>query len=306
MRKIIGVGETVLDIIFENNQPVKSVPGGSVFNGMVSLSRMKIPVCFISEIGQDKIGEIILDFMRENEMDTRYISTFPDGKSALSCAFLDKDSNAEYLFYRDYPNQRLDGLMPFIEQDDIFIFGSYYALNPVLRPQITELLNYAQERNAIIYYDPNFRSSHAHEALRMQASIIENLEYADIVRGSDEDFRNLYELDNAEDVYKEKIRFYTRNFIYTKGKNGVSLRTKNISKEYAVSEINPVSTVGAGDNFNAGILFGLIAENVKKNDLDDLPESTWDRIVSYAEDFSADVCKSLSNYISVDFAKKYR
>ncbi|MCD7937105.1 MAG: carbohydrate kinase, partial [Tannerellaceae bacterium] len=34
MRKVIGIGETILDIIFSNNQPYKAVPGGSVFNGL--------------------------------------------------------------------------------------------------------------------------------------------------------------------------------------------------------------------------------------------------------------------------------
>ncbi len=29
MRKVIGIGETVLDIIFKNNQPDTAAPGGS-------------------------------------------------------------------------------------------------------------------------------------------------------------------------------------------------------------------------------------------------------------------------------------
>ena len=36
MRKVIGIGETVLDIIFKDNQPVSAVPGGSAFNAAIS------------------------------------------------------------------------------------------------------------------------------------------------------------------------------------------------------------------------------------------------------------------------------
>ena len=36
MKRIIGIGETLFDIVFKNNQPVKSVPGGAIFNCMVS------------------------------------------------------------------------------------------------------------------------------------------------------------------------------------------------------------------------------------------------------------------------------
>ena len=40
MRKVFGIGETILDIIFRNDQPQKAVPGGSVFNGLISLGRL--------------------------------------------------------------------------------------------------------------------------------------------------------------------------------------------------------------------------------------------------------------------------
>ena len=65
-RKVIGIGETILDILFKNNQPTAAVPGGSVFNGIISLGRMGVNVDFISETGNDKVGNIILDFMKED------------------------------------------------------------------------------------------------------------------------------------------------------------------------------------------------------------------------------------------------
>ena len=39
MRKIIGIGETILDIFFKNGQPIGAYPGGSTFNAMISLGR---------------------------------------------------------------------------------------------------------------------------------------------------------------------------------------------------------------------------------------------------------------------------
>lgn len=130
MRKVIGIGETILDIIFRGNQPHAAVPGGSVFNGLVSLGRLGVDVLFISEIGNDRVGDIIQNFMQENHISTRYVDRFPDGKSPLSLAFLNENQDAQYTFYKDYPKQRLEVPLPPIEKDDIFIFGSYYSLNP--------------------------------------------------------------------------------------------------------------------------------------------------------------------------------
>ena len=205
MRKVIGIGETILDIIFRGEQPTAAVPGGSVFNGIVSLGRIGVPICFISETGNDHVGNIILNFMRENNIPTDHVNVFPDGKSPVSLAFLNNRSDAEYIFYKDYPKQRLDVEYPQIQEDDIVIIGSYYALNPVLRDKVVELLERAHDMHAIIYYDPNFRSSHKEEAIKLAPTIIENLEYANIVRGSQEDFFYMWGLQEADKIYKDKV-----------------------------------------------------------------------------------------------------
>lgn len=305
MRKVFGIGETILDIIFRNDQPQKAVPGGSVFNGLISLGRMNVPVSFISELGNDRVGDMIRHFMEENHITTEFVDRFPDGKSPISLAFLDDEKNANYIFYKDYPAQRLEVPLPRIEEDDIFIFGSYYALNPVLRPRMLEFLQYAQERKAIIYYDPNFRQAHAHEAIRLMPTVLENLEFADIVRGSDEDFRNLYGKDDTQEVYKEHIQFYCDRFLTTHGANGVNLYTRKFTHHYDSPDIQPLSTIGAGDNFNAGIIYGLLKYNVRHADLPSLDEETWGKIIRCGTDLASEVCQSYDNYISKEFAEKY-
>ena len=59
MRKVIGIGETMLDIIFKNSKPIEAVPGGSTFNAIVSLGRAGVPCTFFSEAGNDRVGEYI-------------------------------------------------------------------------------------------------------------------------------------------------------------------------------------------------------------------------------------------------------
>ena len=304
MRKVFGIGETILDIIFRNDQPQKAVPGGSVFNGLISLGRLNVPVSFISELGNDRVGDMIRDFMEDNHITTEFVDRFPDGKSPISLAFLDDDKNANYIFYKDYPAQRLEVPLPKIEKDDIFVFGSYYSLNPVLRTRMVEFLQYAQERKAIIYYDPNFRKAHAHEAIRLMPTVLENLEFADIVRGSDEDFQNLYGKSDAQKVYKEHIQFYCDRFLTTHGANGVNLHTRNFTRHFDSPQIQPLSTIGAGDNFNAGIIYGLLKYDVRHADLPSLDHKIL-KIIRCGMDLASEVCQSYDNYISKEFAAKY-
>ena len=304
MRRVIGIGETILDVLFKDNQPKAAVPGGSVFNGIISLGRAGANVTFISEVGGDKVGNIILDFMKDSGVETDNVMVYPERKSPVSLAFLNEKNDAEYIFYKDYPNLRLDADMPEVTGDDIVMIGSYYAITPQLRDKVKELLDKARKAGAIVYYDVNFRKSHAHEALKLMPIILENFEYADIVRGSNEDFGFMFGITDPDKVYQHKVSFYCPRFICTNGGDGLCLRTQTLKKNYPVEPIETVSTIGAGDNFNAGLVFGLLKNRIRKADLDELTEADWDKIIASGMSFSKEVCTSLDNYISKEFASK--
>lgn len=302
MRKIIGIGETILDILFKNNQATTSVPGGSTFNSIISLGRVGIPSCFLSEIGGDKVGKIVRNFLSDNGVDDRYLTEYPECKSPISLAFLDDHNNATYSFYKDSFGKRSDWECPSIGRDDIILFGSYYALNPDMRYKVTALLEEARSAGAIIYYDVNFRRNHAGEAIKLMGAVIENLEYADIIKGSDEDFEVLYGINEGSRVFKEKIEFYTPRLIYSRGSQGVDIYSRTLTKRYSIEPVIPVSTIGAGDNLNAGILYGLIKYRIRRDDLNYLTEHDWDNIIRCGLEFSADTCRQADNYISHEFA----
>lgn len=306
MRKVIGIGETMLDIIFKNGKPIEAVPGGSTFNGIVSLGRAGVKTVFVSETGNDRVGEYVRDFLRDNNVDTSAINVFQETKSPVSLAFLDKDNNADYIFYRDQKHDHMDFAYPDIQKDDIVVFGSFYAVNPALRPQVSGLLEYARQRGAIIYYDVNFRKAHQADVMKVTPNLIDNLEYADIVRGSKEDFEVLYKKDSAERVYRAETSFYCKRFIYTDGPNPVSVFSNNgFHKEYAMPKTKTVSTIGAGDNFNAGFIYGMIKYGVTRDDVEQgLSEEVWDKLIATATAFSADCCKDIFNYISKEFGQQ--
>ena len=305
-RKVIGIGETVLDIIFKNDQPIGAVPGGSVFNSLISLGRCGVDASFISETGNDRVGRTILKFLSDNGVDGSCVYVYPDSKSPLSLAFLNEQNDAEYIFYKDHPNDRLEFTFPDIQPDDIVIFGSYYAVNPVIRPQVAGFLDYARQHGAILYYDVNFRASHKSEVLKLTPNILENLEYADIVRGSTEDFNVMFGKTDADVIYRTQIAFYCRRFICTQGARPVELHADNgLKKQYPVeTQGETVSTIGAGDNFNAGFVFGLLQNGITRQMIEQgLSQQQWDALIASAQRFSANVCRSLDNYVDADFGK---
>ena len=62
MRKIIAIGESVLDTLYRNGQPIKAMVGGRIANATASLGMTGVPVTFCSECCTDSVGDIIVDF----------------------------------------------------------------------------------------------------------------------------------------------------------------------------------------------------------------------------------------------------
>ena len=80
---ITGIGETILDIIFKNDQPVAAVPGGSTFNALISLGRVlggNPPVLFVTEVGNDHVGDIIVNFLADNGVSAEYVNRRENSK----------------------------------------------------------------------------------------------------------------------------------------------------------------------------------------------------------------------------------
>ena len=306
MRKVIGIGETVLDIIFRGDQPVSAVPGGSVFNALISLGRSGVRTSFISETGNDRVGRRIISFLEENGVDASNVNVHKDSKSPLSLAFLNENNDAEYVFYKDHPHDKLDFIYPEVNTDDVVMFGSFYAVNPVIRQQVAGFLEHAKSHGAIIYYDVNFRASHRNDVMKITPNLLENLEMCDIVRGSSDDFEALLGHEGADKIDRTDISFYTHNFILTQGSDAVELRAEGgISRSYPVEPMETVSTIGAGDNFNAGFVYGIISEGITHEQIKaGLSNEQWDKLIANAQLFSAECCKSINNYVSKEFGKK--
>jgi fructokinase len=304
MRQVYGIGETVLDIIFKDGEPRAAKPGGSSLNTCVTLGRLGLNVEFISEYGNDPVGDMIDSFLKNNNVRTNFITRFTDGKSALALAFLDEHNNASYTFYKDFPAERLKNIPGKTGEGDIVSFCSIYAITRPVRPNLMKFIRQAKAGGSVILYDPNFRAAHLHELEELKPYIKENLEMSDLVRASDEDMQNIFGATDAVSAY-DCIKDFCNVLIYTANKKGVTVLAPTGTFIFPVKKIRPVSTIGAGDNFNAGIIYGMIRDGISKRNLKEISGDQWGRIIETAVDFATEVCLTWDNYISVEYAQNY-
>ncbi len=323
--KIVGIGETVFDIVFKDGKPQAAVPGGSVFNAIISLGRTAgaaasgaaasgsaaastAPrVIMATQMGKDNVAEIITGFMWGNNVETTHAICVEGRQSTISLAMLDSRNDARYEFFRDSAMPKFQTPDIEFEPGDILLFGSFFAISPATRLQVRELVARARSQGAIIYYDINFRKGPHGNSPHIKDYIEENCALSTIVRGSSEDIGNIYGECTAEEAYRDHISSLCSNFICTKGADSTEVFSPGLHAIYPVRKIETLSTIGAGDNFNAGVVYTLSqlpACGATPAALT-LGREEWDKIVTTAHLFSAEVCQSYENYVPEDFLKRY-
>jgi fructokinase len=262
---------------------------------------MGLPVSFISEYGAEDVGDIIDNFLNSNGVNTKSVHRFEDGKTTLALAFLNEKNDAHYSFYKDYPSRRLNTEFPHLQKDDILQYGSFYAIWTEIRTQIKKFVQSSHDAGALVVYDPNFRKSHLDELSSLKPLIVENMRMASLVRGSDEDFKNIFRVNSPDEAW-DVVRNYCKCLVYTASTEGVYVRTESFSGKFPVKTIVPVSTIGAGDNFNAGMITSIYRNNLSREQLSEIGQKEWSSVIETAVSFATHVCLSYENYISEEFA----
>lgn len=303
MAKIYTMGESLLELIFKNGLQIKAIAGGSAINTAVSLGRLNLPVHILSEFGLDEDGLKLEDFFTKNNVGIENVYRHKDGKTTVSNAILNDKNEARYKFFSDPPKERFNIPLPEFKSDDILLMGSWFAINPELRNKVLEIIGLARNAGTLIVYDPNFREAHIGLMEKLKPTLHENISIANIVRGSNEDFEYIFNTKDPKKVF-EQIPSENPSLIYTMGKQGVLLQTNNYENLFPTPEIQPVSTIGAGDNFNAGLIYGLYTRKIRREDLTGLTNKDWDYLIQTGIQFASNVCMSDENYISAEFSRK--
>ena len=302
MARIYTLGETVYDIIFKDSKPIAAKAGGSMLNTSVSLGRLGLDVNFVSDLGRDTIGDEIVGFLKENGVSTENVARYENYKTGVAIAFLNENNDASYTFYKDFPQDRLSSLKLHFEEGDIVLFGSFFAITESLRPVLKKILKQAHDSGCIIIYDPNFRKPHLHELEKLRPYIVENIAISDLVRGSDEDFNLVFGANNPSEAFNILMDYGCGNMIYTANRNDILMTSQDLTITASVPVITPVSTIGAGDSFNAGLIWTLARNEVTKKDMEHLSAKIMEEILANGASFASEVCLSYDNYISKEFA----
>ena len=283
MRKVISIGESVLDTVFVNRQPVKAMVGGRIANATASLGMTGVPVTFCSECGTDSVGDMIVDFFVQHQVNTKSIDRYTEGSTPLSAIFSDHNGQEKIVNYGVYPpGERFNVVWPRIDEDDIVLFGSLYAIDAPQRESLYELLSYAAERKAILVYLPGFQHGINFRITRVMTAILENFELSGVIVAHERDIADIFPGESGENAYHNHLEYYCPCFIYIHANGNID--TFVGKQQWHFTNPNPMSDnwLGWQSGFTAGVVCALLSQGIGIDDIPNLDHDAMQQIISTA------------------------
>ena len=292
---LLSCGDALVDFL-----PVKSVDGrdaavpvagGSCLNIAVGMARLGAPAGFVGGISTDLFGGIVADHALTSEVDLRY-ATRSEHQTTL--AFVRHvGGEPHYAFYdeatasRNWAYRR--GSIPFDEIEAIHV-GSTTLANDQGAAQTLAMIADAGG-STTISFDPNCRPNVVGHKVRYVDQMDEFAAAADIVRMSDVDFEYLYGDHDYEEKARSLLADGTALVVVTRGIKGAQAwhaAAGPVEVEAPKTEV--VDTIGAGDSFQAALLFALRAiGRIKREALAQMSSDELHRALSFAS-----ICAALT------------
>ena len=261
---LLSCGDALVDFL-----PVKSVDGrdaavpvagGSCLNIAVGMARLGAPAGFVGGISTDLFGRMITDHALDSQVELRYVTRSAHQTTLAFVRYV--GGEPQYAFYDEATASRNwtygRGSIPFDEIEAIHV-GSTTLANAQGAAQTLAMIEDAG-RSTTISFDPNCRPNLVGDKARYVDQMDAFAAAADIVRMSDVDFEFLYGGGDYGERAKSLIAAGTSLVVVTRGIKGAQAwhRAAGPVKVEAPT-IDVVDTIGAGDSFQAALLFALRA-----------------------------------------------
>ena len=235
--KVAEIGDNCIDLY---ERLGKKYPTGNVVDTGVNLKKLGIDVSIISTTGNDENGRWMIESLKKEGLDTSHLKV-GDGPTAITYM----DMNGLDRVHGDY----VEGVLENIEfdQEDISFACKHDLVHTALWGKAEKVLPAIAKQGIPIAFDYADRLDHP--------LVEETLPYVTYGFYSYHKGRDEY----IENYLKDKVDRGMKIAIATFGEDGsLAYDGKDFYKGEIVPAKKVVNTVGAGDSFIAGFLYGIL------------------------------------------------
>ncbi|MDE7083001.1 MAG: carbohydrate kinase [Clostridia bacterium] len=252
---ILCVGEILADMIGSENGGsyfYERKAGGAPFNVACGIQKFGGHAIFAGSVGDDLIGEFLINFAKERNLDGLVIDKRQNENTTLAFVQLDKNGERSFCFYRkNTADYRLPELSDeTLKKADLIYVGSLMLSEDCGFTYAINLAKRAHGLNKTVCFDVNFRTDIFRNPEFAKERYLKILELADIIKFSEDEVAIF-----GEEYLNGKLQ--DKLLCISLGEKGSEWRYCGKNSRIGTIPVKPVDTTGAGDAFFAGVLKGL-------------------------------------------------
>jgi fructokinase len=255
--RILSAGEVLWDIV-----EGKEFLGGAPLNFSVASQRLGSFAVLLTGVGDDELGRKALRQMNSLGLNTDLVQIVREAPTGTAQVTLDKSGSATFQIGRPAAFDILNVNSGLIKRcqtvlPDWIYFGTLANSHAPNEAMLHSLVKQLQPVKC--FYDMNLRDGHWNLPLIERLSAL-----ATVIKLNDEEAKRIfntkfeglpYTLERFCERWSDA--FAVQHICVTMGSAGCALYSNNNFRTFGGYSVDVVDTVGAGDAFAAGLLYGL-------------------------------------------------
>ena len=266
--KVLTIGDAMITMNPATRGPLRLVThferkvGGAELNFAIGCARLGLESKWISRLGKDEFGRVIYNFVRGEGIDVSAVE-FVDGcPTSVNFKEILEDGSGKTFYYRF--NSPILTLSSELVQEDLFegvnlihLTGVFLAIDPKNLEIVRKIIDIAQKMKIPISFDPNIRLKlwTIEEARKVYEKIFPHV---DILLTGLEEIRLITGQNIEKDLAQLANEYGIADLVIKDGANGSKVYHEGKWIRAEGFKVHPVDTVGAGDGFDCGYVYGWL------------------------------------------------
>ncbi|MFV0406999.1 MAG: carbohydrate kinase family protein [Propioniciclava sp.] len=262
---VISIGEPIVDLVTtpaspQDNLTFEAFPGGGAANMLAQVSRLGGATAMIGEVGDDFLGQHLLERMSGMGIDVAHVRMAPDKRTGTGFVHLDGSGERSFVFYRDTGR----GGRLFTEEDISLVqqAGWFHATSVTLgstlqRTATIRAVDAALTAGVPVSFDVNYRPALWEQPGEAHAIMLDCCRRAQVVKMSAEErdflFGPVSNQQCAEQLHDSGVALVCVSL----GSCGSFYSGAVGSAECPTARIHATDTTGCGDAFMGTLLHEL-------------------------------------------------
>lgn len=285
---LITMGRSSIDLYsndigapFEQITGFAALVGGSPLNIAVGAARLGLTAGLLTAVGEDKVGDFILEFLRQEGVDTSFTPRKPTARTSAVLLGIEPPDRFPLVFYRDNAADfqlDIDDVIasPIAEAGALEVSGTGLAREPS-RSATFFAAETARRAGTTVYFDLDFRADQWHDPRAYGITARALLPLVDVAIGTEEEL-NAMMLTDPNDIeiqhqqisapiIRGDVEANIRSVMAMQGgpealvvKRGSAGATVHLRSGETITApgfpVDVVNVLGAGDAFAAGLIYG--------------------------------------------------